>query len=137
MPAGTHHVFLEQGTTLDATFTWRQAPTPEALAADPDAVGDPIDLTGYSARMQVRQSLNSPTVIHEFSTANGSIELGGSEGTVRILADADTTAGWSWGSASASKMSAVYDLELEDADGKTRRLLEGKFTVKREVTRDA
>jgi hypothetical protein len=137
MSAGRYNIALEQGTTFQLSFTWRAPATPQARAADPKAVGPPIDLTGYTAKMQVRQKLSSVTPEHEFTTENGGIVLGGELGTVTIQATAEETASWSWGSADTSqRMVGIYDLELVNSDGEVRRLLEGSFTVKREVTRD-
>lgn len=88
----------------------------------------PIDLTGCSARMQVRSSVDSADVLLELTTANGGIMLGGALGTIDLyVSDEDTTAlGWTAG---------VYDLELEYSNGEVVRRLFGSVYVSPEVTR--
>lgn len=44
MPAGKHNFICEMGATFSRTVTWT------------DADGTPINLTDYTARMQVRQA---------------------------------------------------------------------------------
>jgi len=115
MPAGIYDITAEQGATFARTLTWR------------DALAVPIVLTGYTAKMQVRKSLDADSALLTLSTVSG-ITLGGAAGTIAL-------------EVSASKMSQVpagtyyYDLELTDSAGKVTRLLQGKFTVVREVTR--
>ena len=87
-----------------------------------------VDLTGYDARMHVREKYSSTDAIVYLSTFgyNPSIILG-DEGTVEIMIDAVTTAGF-------YPKEYVYDLEI--IDGATvKRLIGGKFIVTPEVTR--
>ena len=107
-----------QGETYDETLTWK--------------VGDPavaVDLTGYTARAQVRSSVTSSIVLLELTTENGGIVLGGAAGTIQRIVSAADTAAITW-------KNAVYDLEVIDAGGAVRRLMSGKVTVSLEVTRD-
>lgn len=89
----------------------------------------PVNLSGYVARLQVRPSLASTTKILDLDSDQlGGITLGGSEGTVLITISAATTAALNFAS-------AVYDLELLSPTGVVTRLMEGKVTLKKEVTR--
>lgn len=126
MAAGKYTFLCEQGATFDPVITWRQpSPDPDA---DPPVPGDPVDLTGYTARMQVRKKITDTDVVITLTTENNRIVLGGASGEIMLLIDdTDTTplpAG-SW----------KYDLELESAGGITTRLLKGTFKVDPEVTR--
>lgn len=85
------------------------------------------DLTGWTARMQVRPAVDSGTITLDIDTTDGGIELGGTEGTVTILISATATAALTAGS-------YVYDLELVDGTEVTA-LLAGAFVVAPEVTR--
>ena len=114
--AGTLHLTIEQGATFNPVLTWK------------DQAGTPIDLTGYTARMQIRATVDSSTVIHELSTANGELTLGGTAGTITFGIPAATTAGFTFDE-------AVYDLELTDASGVVTRLLKGNVYLSPEVTR--
>lgn len=115
MAAGIYNFTCEQG----ATFT-------RVINATDDA-GDPIDLTGYTARMQVRRDIDATATLIELTTENGRITLGGEAGTITLNIDADDT--------SDIPRPGVYDLELESASGIVIRLLKGAFYLDSEVTR--
>jgi len=119
MAAFRLQLVILQGETYSALHVWK-AGTP-AL---------PVDLTGCSARMQVRSELPSPEVLLELTTDNGRIELGGTNGEITLKLSAAETAALTW-------ERGKYDLEIVHSDASVRRLLEGSIKVKREVTRDA
>ena len=88
----------------------------------------PLDLTGYTGRMQVRASIDAPGVLLDLTTENGGIVIDAPTGTIdRRVSAAD--------SAALTFQSGVYDLELVDAAGDVTRLAEGDVCVDREVTR--
>lgn len=128
MSAGAYNFEVEQGTTLDHPVVW-YVPDP-GDPDNPDAAGATrINLTGFTARMQVRASKASPTILHEFTTENGGITITAPlTGTITIKASATITAGWTF-------TTGVYDLEVVSSGGIVTRLLEGTFTVDPEVTR--
>jgi hypothetical protein len=79
--------------------------------------------------MQVRERVRDTDVVLECSTANGRITLGGSAGTITIVAQDEVTA-------LLSEMpKAVYDLELTSGGGEVTRLLRGNAEIIAEVTR--
>jgi hypothetical protein len=88
----------------------------------------PVDLTGYTARMQIRETVDDEDVVLELTTENGGITLGGTNGQITLLIDADDTA-------ALTVDKAVYDLELIDGSGIVTRLVSGEITVTKEVTR--
>lgn len=106
-------ILFAQGATYDRTFT---------VTLD----GDPWDFTGYIARMQVRQSFDSPTAVLSLTSGDG-ISFGA--GTFTISVDAVTSEGIPAGS-------YVYDLEVEYEGVVTRLLPTASFTVTPGVTRD-
>ena len=116
MSAATLDFNIEQGATFSHRLEWK------------DSREQPIDLTGYTARMQVRAKKSSDTVLVELTTANGRITLGGANGTIDLKIEATVTAGFNW-------TKGVYDLELESGAGFVTRLVEGNVTVLLEVTR--
>jgi hypothetical protein len=88
----------------------------------------PVDLTGYTARMQVREKASNSTKILNLTTENDGIILGGCSGTIKINVDADTTS-------EIYAKTYVYDLELVSSENFVVRLIEGQFIVTPEVTR--
>jgi len=107
---------IKQGATLSLTATWK------------DSSGAAVNLTGYTARLQVRATYDSSSTILSLTSAAG-ITLGGAAGTIAITASATTTA------ALTAPFSGVYDLELVSGGGEVTRLLEGTATVSPEVSR--
>lgn len=117
MPAARHDITIEAGATFQLRVTWR----------DPN--DNPIDLTGYSARMKVKNAVGGATTYFSLTSGSG-ITLGGAAGTVDILIDDAATAS----AIGDSQVTAVYDLEVESGGGITTRLIEGKAFLKPEVT---
>ena len=115
MPAGQYDITCDQGATFSRVITWK------------NSNGTPIDLTNYTARMQVRSNYPSNTVILSLTTENSGIALGGVLGTITLAATATAT-----GAIAADEY--VYDLELITGSNVTR-VVEGSFTVTPEVTR--
>jgi hypothetical protein len=116
MTAGNYTITIEQGATLGLTLTWR------------DESNALVNLTGYTARMQVREQLDSATPFITITTENGGIALGGVAGTITLNITATSTA-------AITQTSGVYDLELVSGGGVVTRLLEGLVIIKPEVTR--
>jgi hypothetical protein len=119
MAAGHYNIYIEQGATYDQTFTWT------------DNNDVPINLTGYTARMQIRRDVAEKDVTIDFDvTTSGTITLGGSAGTIHVKIPATGTAGITSGE-------YKYDLELQHtASGDVTRLLQGAVTVDPEVTKN-
>lgn len=106
-----------QGATFDYTLTWKSA-------------GVPVNLTGYTARMQVRESYDAGTAILALTNGTG-ITLGGTAGTIALTAAATATAALD----GTPHKQYIYDLELVSGAGVVTRLVEGNFTIYPEVTR--
>lgn len=86
-----------------------------------------LPLTGYSAKLQVRETVDSLTTLMEASTAGGTITINGPAGIVSILVPATTTETMTWNV-------GVYDLEVFTTTANVIRLLEGYATLSLEVT---
>lgn len=109
---------INQGATFRHKFTWQ------------DAKKRAINLTGYTARLQARESVESPAAVLDLSTENGGIVLGGTNGTVSLyIAPAQTNP--------LTQRKLVYDLELYAPNGDVVRLVEGNFTISPKITRPA
>lgn len=110
-------IIVEQGATFDLLLTWM------------DKSGDLIDLTDYTARLQVRDFPGAGQVLLEMTTENGMIQLGGSAGTIRLFMDMDETAALSFDS-------GKYQLELYPPTTGTERLLKGRYIIDKEIVVD-
>lgn len=112
--AGKLNLKILQGSTFQHVMTWK------------DGRARPVNLTGYTAFLQMRVAPEA-TILLELSTANGRITLGGTLGTITLsLTDEETRA--------ITFSSASYDLLMEDAQGRRKRLVEGKVTVSPHIT---
>lgn len=87
----------------------------------------PVDLAGTTARMQIRERLESDTVIHELTTENGDIVVDNVLKTIALNISASTTAAFSFNT-------AVYSLELVSGVVVTP-FSNGTVTLIKEVTR--
>jgi hypothetical protein len=113
----TYNLEIKQGATLSLVATWR------------DSAGTAINLGGYTARLNVRETYSSTIVVLTLTTENGGITLGGAAGTITLAATATVTA------ALTAPFRGVYDLELVSGGGVVTRLLEGLVIITPEVTR--
>ena len=88
----------------------------------------PVDLTGYTARMQIRGKLADTVIIKELTTTNGGIVINNSLKTITITISAADTALLDF-------VSAVYSLELVSSGGEVSQLINGTLSLVKEVTR--
>ena len=88
----------------------------------------PVNLTGYTARMQLRAKLDDVDFIDEYTTVNGKLQIDTSGKAITILVDAVTTAGYTF-------TSALYSLELISSALVVTQIANGTITLVKEVTR--
>jgi hypothetical protein len=123
MIAGIYNLFIEQGATFTRLI--------EIEYPDPDDVTImlPYDLSGFSASMQIRRTIDSPTAQILLTSSNGRIEMqpGGTENALRLALTPQET--------STLTSDGVYDLEIRDGSGNIQRILRGSVTLSLEVTR--
>lgn len=114
MTPGLVNFVCPQGSTFRRTLTY----TLDDL---------PVDLSGYSSRLQVREAYYSEDPIVSLVSGSG-ITVGGSAGTIDILISASVTSEFPTGT-------HVYDLEIVSPSNIVDRLIEGTFNVTPEVTK--
>jgi hypothetical protein len=112
---GSYDIKARQGATWTRVFTW-------------SVDGDPVDLTGRTARMEVRTKPDATSVV---LTATPYITLGAEAGTISISIPANVLAGIRPRTGSRFY---VYDLEIVSGQQVTA-FLAGRFTVAPEVTK--
>lgn len=116
MPAKKTDITIERGANFDQVWEWYVS-----------SGGAAVDVTGYTARMQVRPAAHVNTYFASLYSTSGDITLGGAAGTVRVQMASAVT--------SAIPGSGVYDLELTSPTGTVTRLAQGKAIIDDEVTR--
>ena len=124
---------INQGATWFYTYVWR------------DSAGSLIDLTGYSARMSIRDRVGGTLYAYLSSGSDadgGTITLGGAGGTVTLSMTANESRNLEGAASLLSSIRYIrdrtlrlfYDLELVSAADEVTRVLEGRILVHREVT---
>jgi hypothetical protein len=110
-----YDISTEQGSSLSRVVTYS------------DANSSPINLTGYTARMQVRPRATSGYAYLTLTSPSGGLTLGGTTGTITILVDGSVTSAIPAGD-------YVYDLEVVNG-AYVDKVMGGDFTLSAEVTR--
>ena len=113
MLAGTYNIICEQGATFQRNLSVVNADNTET------------DYNSSTARMQVRPTVESATIIIELTTENSRITL--LDNTITLDITADDTELLPTGA-------YKYDLEIQTG-ADVIRLVQGNFTVSPEVTR--
>ena len=108
-----YNITSYQGATYDLSLTWSIG-------------GTAVNLTGYTAAMQVRENTRATATILSLTNGSG-ITLGGTAGTILLNVSANTMG-------SATPGNYVYDLELNSGSVVTR-LIQGQFVISAEVTK--
>jgi hypothetical protein len=109
---GVYNIEAFAGATFDRTFSLAVA-------------GVPVDLTSYSAAMQVREAVDSVSPLISLTSGSG-IVLGGTAGTIQVNISASTMG--------VAQGSYCYDLEITSGSV-VSRVLQGSFNVSGNVTR--
>jgi hypothetical protein len=115
MTAGIYNFTMDQGSNWNLNVIYK------------DSNGNPINLTGYTAAMQLRQNYNSDAAELTLNTSNGGITITGAQGKLFLSATAAQTGALDAGF-------YVYDLEITSG-GVVTRIIQGQVTVAGEVTR--
>lgn len=116
------------------TFTLYQGQTWQNILALKDSAGVAQNLTGYTARMQIRESLDATTPVLELTTENGRLTITPLTGQIAILVPATVMAALDL---DFETQSWVYDLEIVSSDVTplVTRIMQGAVIVVPEVTR--
>lgn len=113
--AVSYNVTIDQGANWDLNVEYD----------NPNAT--PVNLTSYTAALQIRSLPESATAVLSLSTGSG-ITITGATGLVAISATATQTRAIDEGT-------YYYDLEITSPAGVVTRLVQGQAVVTPEVTR--
>lgn len=115
MPTKRHDITVNQGAKFDLTV---QALNPDRTV---------MDLTGYSAKMAIRETITSLTTLMLASTTDGTITINSPGGLVMVEVPATITAPMTWNT-------GVYDLVIYNSTSNIIRLVQGYASLSLEVT---
>lgn len=93
--------------------------------------GDPLttaELADYTAKLQVKEDYTGPVLL-ELSTANSTIALADTSPNITLYFNASLTENM------VVYDNMIYDLEITSSTGDVTRVLEGTFSISRQVTR--
>jgi len=111
--AGIYNSVIDQGATFTINIVYN------------DSNNNPVNLTGYTARMQLREKYTSVAVL-TLTTENGGLTITPLTGNIAVLATATQTE-------AIEAAYYLYDLELTSGFEITR-LIQGQLTVRAQVT---
>lgn len=122
MAAGKYSFTIEQGSTVDFVIIYK------------DSNGDPVDLSTYNSKMQIRLTYGSSPII----TLNSNLNPDGTglnmdnavSGAIGIYIASCTSSLFNFDT-------AIYDLDIISGSGDcpvVTRILEGKVKLSKEVT---
>jgi hypothetical protein len=116
---GPHRDRLKVGIPLAEIVEWRvrKGEDKDYLFTVRDANGETLNVTGWSARVQIRPSADSDTVLEEWSSPDGVVT---SAAGVTVTLTRAGTLDWSF-------YQAYYGILLTDPGGKAALIAAGKF----------
>lgn len=109
-------IIAAQNADYDLLVTWK------------DSTGSPINLTGFTAALQVRLTYGEATTVISLTNGSG-LTLGGAAGTIAIHIPYSLTAPLQ------APKGYVYDLRVASGSGAATRILEGELFLSPTVTR--
>lgn len=119
---GTYNLQIYQGATFRQVFTWLSDVCRTSGTAGAQRM--PVDLTGYSAAMQIRAFALAPTVEYD---ATPDLTINGPLGTITLVIPSSDTEDFTW-------WAGVYDILLTDPAGTVTAFLTGSVTVRPGIT---
>lgn len=109
---------IQQGAKYQHTFTYVEAGT--------SGVPTPVDLSGVTAKMQIRPHARSNTLLFDSQTSN--FNLDPATGRVELVIDHSATAALNF-------RKAAYAIELTFPNGDVERMVDGSVQLSFEVVR--
>lgn len=104
------------GVSFNINFTWKHRN------------GDVYDLSSFTAELQIRETVHSPTALVTLTTENGGIIVDSVSPNLKLILTSDQTT-------ALSEVNGHYDLKLTSEDQTVMLILKGKATIILPVTR--
>jgi hypothetical protein len=136
MTAAVYDLKLEQGEDFTPLWQFRWPGSQ-----------DPVDLTGWTAHIQIRSTYYASAILADLTIANGGVTLGGVLGTIQWNLPATMTAAmipagapsptpvWQKINGRPYTKVGVYDVRLYPPSGKVMPIVGGNVYVSPSVTR--
>lgn len=122
MSAPVYNTTLERGSTFQLTVTYK------------DASATVVNLTGWTYRMQVRESQSSDSPILTSEGGSPTIAIDETNKATGVLVFSVTPTNTTAISPS-TLTTAYYDIEIQKTStGEVRRILQGKLNISPEIT---
>ncbi len=122
MAAPVYNTTIERGSTFQLTVTYK------------DASGTVVNLTGWTFRMQVRESQSALTTILTSEGGSPTIAIDETNKATGVLIFSVTPTNTTAISPS-TLTTAYYDIEIQKTStGEVRRILQGKLNISPEIT---
>lgn len=122
MAAPVYNTTIERGSTFQLTVTYK------------DASGTVVNLTGWTFRMQVRESQNAATTVLTSEGGSPTIAIDETNKATGVLVFSVTPTNTTAISPS-TLTTAYYDIEIQKTStGEVRRILQGKLNISPEIT---
>lgn len=112
---------VDQGSTYIYTFTLT------------DVDNQPFDLTGFTARLQVRATYGATSVLIDATTVNGKLIINNNSIVFNLLPS--DTSGIKFEAKDDDSLICLFDLEIISPTGSVYKPAKGTFTIMREITR--
>lgn len=127
MAAATYNLYIEQG----ATFRFSLVAGYKTGAKDPQGndIVEPYDLTGCSARMQIRQRRGGEVLVAATTLNGGIVFEDAVNGKMSVCITDEATD-------KLTMSKAKYDLEIGYPSGDVKRILEGLVKISANITQD-
>ena len=117
MISGIYNMTIEQGSTFKLALYWK------------NSANQPVPMTGYTAKLQIRASTGASVVLLELSSEDSSqIQIYETQGAINL------TIGYTQTELLPPSV-CVYDLEVTSPEGVRTKLLKGRCRIEGEVTR--
>jgi hypothetical protein len=122
MSAPVYNTTIERGSTFQLTVTYK------------DASGDVVNLTGWTYRMQVRESQSASSTVLTSEGGSATIAISSTNAATGVLVFSVTPTNTTAISPS-TLTTAYYDIEIQKTStGEVRRILQGKLSISPEIT---
>lgn len=124
----TYHVITDTATNTITLGNLNGAGFKAYISGGIIEYNSPINMAGYTARMQIRAKLDDTIVIEELTTVDGDIVINNTLKTITLNMTAEITAAFTF-------KTAVYSLEMVSSGGQVTPFAVGTLTLVKEVTR--